>query len=205
MYEKVLSKQTKQTLESLRKIPSQHNLYLAGGTALALQLNHRKSIDLDFFSESELNIFSLKNTLIKNDIKFKLNFEDNNTLDATINSTKTSFFYYPYPLLFPKKRFQNIFLADWRDIACMKISAISSRGSKKDFIDLFFILKKISLSKLLKLFDRKYRKVNYNKLHILKSLVFFEDAEKEPMPKMIKKVDWREVKKEITERVKRVL
>ena len=84
----------------------------------------------------------------------------------------------------------------------MKLEAISSRGSKKDFIDLYFILEQLSLEKLLKLFDRKYKGINYNKMHLLKSLAYFKEAEEEPMPKMIKNISWKNIKEDILKKVK---
>jgi len=121
---------------------------MAGGTALAIQLGHRESID----------------------------------------GVKLSFFYYEYRLLFPLIDFENINLADARDISAMKIDAISSRGSKKDFIDIYFLMKKYGLPDIIDFFMEKYSEVKYNKLHILKSLNYFEDAEKEPELRMIKKL-----------------
>ena len=108
-----------------------------------------------------------------------------------------------YGLAFPLLAFSGVKLADERDIAAMKIDAISSRGSKKDFIDLYFLLEKYPLKKLLEFFEKKYINIKYNKLHILKSLVYFEDAESEPMPVMIKKTDWAEVKDLIKKEVKK--
>ncbi|MFH0906699.1 MAG: hypothetical protein V1829_00390, partial [bacterium] len=70
----------------------------------------------------------------------------------------------------------------------------SSRGSKKDFIDLYFIFKEISFDELFELFEKKYSKIKFNKLHILKSLNYFIDADKNPMPIMIEDISWREVK-----------
>lgn len=90
---------------------------------------------------------------------------------------------------------------DERDIAAMKIDAISSRGSKKDFIDIFFLLKKYSLEEIIEFFEKKYSEINYNKLHILKSLVYFADADNEPMPIMIQSIGWVEVKKDIEKKV----
>lgn len=96
-------------------------------------------------------------------------------------------------------------MADSRDIGCMKIDAISSRGSKRDFIDLFFICQKIiPLEKLLRLFGKKYKSVSYNRMHILKSLSYFEDAEKEPMPKMIISINWEKVKPFFKKEVKKI-
>ena len=83
------------------------------------------------------------------------------------------------------------------DIASMKIDAISSRGSKKDFIDLYFLLKKYSLAELIGFFEKKYTGVKYNRLHILKSLAYFSDADNEPMPHMIKPIEWEDVKNNI--------
>lgn len=99
----------------------------------------------------------------------------------------------------------GIRVADLRDIGCMKIDAISSRGMKRDFIDLFFICKElISLKNLLSLFKRKYKSVNYNMMHILKSLVYFEDAENNPMPKMIVPVSWQEVKNFFKKEIRKI-
>ena len=93
---------------------------------------------------------------------------------------------------------EKIGSADERDIAAMKIDAISSRGSKKDFFDIYFLLKKYSLQELIDFFEKKYSGIQYNKLHILKSLVFFEDAETEPVPVMLQDANWEEVKKGIS-------
>jgi hypothetical protein len=100
-------------------------------------------------------------------------------------------------LLFPTIAFEGIQLADERDIAAMKLDAVSSRGSKKDFIDIYFLLKKYSLAELFDIFEKKYAAIKFNKLHILKSLSYFENAEQEPMPVMLESVPWEEVKKKI--------
>ncbi|MCK4308846.1 MAG: nucleotidyl transferase AbiEii/AbiGii toxin family protein [Candidatus Atribacteria bacterium] len=99
----------------------------------------------------------------------------------------------------------GIKVADLRDIGCMKIDAISSRGTKRDFIDLFFICKEvISLKNLLSLFKRKYKSVNYNMMHILKSLAYFEDAENNPMPKMTVPASWQEIKSFLKKEIKKI-
>ncbi len=82
----------------------------------------------------------------------------------------------------------------------MKLDAVSSRGSKKDFIDIYFLLQKYSLNELLNIFQKKFSEIEYNKIHLLKSLAYFDDAEDEPMPKMIKKIDWEKIKKFITKK-----
>ncbi|MGA2435396.1 MAG: nucleotidyl transferase AbiEii/AbiGii toxin family protein, partial [Bryobacteraceae bacterium] len=116
------------------------------------------------------------------------------TLHTTIQGTKVSFLGYAYPVLFPLARFSNIAVADPRDIACMKISAIASRGTKRDFIDLYVAAQRFGLADLLELFTRKYAETRYSKIHILKSLTFFDDAEKDPMPHMLIPLEWDHAK-----------
>jgi hypothetical protein len=96
-------------------------------------------------------------------------------------------------------------LADERDIAAMKLDAVSSRGSKKDFIDIHFLLEKYSLSELLEIFEKKYAAIKFNKIHILKSLSYFEDAESDPMPIMLKPILWEVVKKKIVTETNQIL
>jgi predicted nucleotidyltransferase component of viral defense system len=178
--------------------------YLAGGTALAIELGHRESIDLDWFMEGDYSTSVLKNKLA-NLGKFELDSEEPGTVNGKLDKVKVSFFRYNYGLAFPLIDFFGVKLADECDIAAMKIDAISSRGSKKDFIDLYFLLEKYPLKKLLGFFEKKYKNIKYNRLHILKSLVYFEDADAEPMPVMFKKADWGMVKKTIEAEVKKIL
>ncbi|MCL4514505.1 MAG: nucleotidyl transferase AbiEii/AbiGii toxin family protein [Firmicutes bacterium] len=167
--------------------------YLAGGTGLALQLGHRISGDLDFFCPEEFEPWSLKDRLAAAG-QFAVASEARGTLHGIFNSAKVSFLKYSYPLLFPTKNLTGIEIADYREIALMKITAISSRGSKKDFVDLYFVCQEYSLILLMDLFEEKYRKASYSKYHILKSLTFFEDADAEPDPVMLKPWSWENVK-----------
>ena len=99
--------------------------------------------------------------------------------------------------------FLGVSIADIIDIGCMKIDAISSRGSRKDFIDLYVISTGIvPLYEMLKLFEKKYKGIEYNKVHILKSLIYFTEAEEEPLPQMLTKIDWNDVKKFFEQQVK---
>ena len=97
-------------------------------------------------------------------------------------------------------------IADIRDIAAMKIDAITTRGAKRDFIDLYFICKTgYRLAELLDFYNRKYGKLASNLIHIEKSLVFFNDAETEEMPKMLKKIQWEDVKRFFEKEVKKMV
>jgi len=200
MFAKGLSPDAARNLALLNQIPGIKKFYLAGGSALALHFAHRYSFDLDFFSPKKFNSEQLRNHLQELG-KFSLDQIAEDTLLGKLNQTKISFFTYPYPLLFPLKNFSGIKIANILDIACMKLDAISGRGTKRDFIDLYFICQKEKLTKTFKLFEKKFQKANYNLAFIQKSLVYFVDAEKDEMPKMIKRVSWKEVKKFFEEEI----
>lgn len=204
MPKEIISKKTKANLETLTKEAVLKNFYLAGGTGAALQLKHRVSLDLDFFTKKNIDIKILIQK-IKTLGKFSIERETENTLIGIFNGTRVSFLKYDYPLLFNLKQIKGINVVDLRDIGCMKIDAISSRGMKRDFIDLFFICREaISLKNLLSLFKKKYKSVNYNMMHILKSLAYFEDAENNPIPKMIVHISWQEVKSFFKEEIRKI-
>lgn len=192
MHKETLSEDTRIVLDKIAPIAKP--FYLAGGTALALLFGHRISVDLDFFSE---NTFSVSSLVLQLNALGNLKIEDQseNTFNGSLDGVKISFFYYPYPLLFPAKEYNNVALADERDIGAMKVQAISGRGSKKDFVDLFVLLKRYSLKELLDFFHKKYEKFNYNQLHILKSLSYFYDADTDPEPVYINPINWAKVKR----------
>lgn len=195
MFTKTLFGNTKKALAILGKSRLMDSAYLAGGTACALQIGHRISVDLDFFTPKEFNAKELTRSL-KNIGKFKLDRQSWGTILGVLEKVKFSVFVYKYPVLFPFKSLFGINILDLRDIAAMKVDAISTRGIKRDFIDLYFICQKgISLNEILSVYDRKYGTLASNIVHIQKSLVYFVDAEVTTMPKMLKKVDWENVKK----------
>ncbi|GAH93373.1 unnamed protein product [marine sediment metagenome] len=204
MPQEIISKKTKANLEILTREGMLKTFYLAGGTGAALQLRHRVSLDLDFFTEKDIDAKTLIQK-IKTRGEISIERETENTLIGIFYGTRVSFLKYDYPLLFDLKQIKEINVADLRDIGCMKIDAISSRGMKRDFIDLFFICKEvISLKNLLSLFKRKYKSVNYNMMHILKSLTYFEDAESNPMPRMTVPVSWQEIKSFFKKEIKKI-
>jgi hypothetical protein len=179
---------TADTLRALRGRSLLNGAYLAGGTGLSLRLGHRLSVDLDFFLS---DLFDEETLLqrIQTMPGFSLVERGPHTLHATIQMTKVSFLGYPYPVLFPPEPYLSVPVADPRDIACMKITAIASRGTKRDFVDLYVASRRFGLDHLLVCFAQKYAQVGYNRMHILKSLTFFDDAEKDPMPHMLIRLD----------------
>lgn len=196
MHEETLYLKTKNTLERISGDEILKPFYLAGGTALALQLGHRKSIDLDFFSQQFPSPEALLQAL--NKYNPVLAQQDKGTLDVFIDNVKISFFEYKYPLLGDTIPFKQTKLCSKLDIACMKIAAISQRGTKKDFVDLFVLLQTYSMEEIMKAFETKYTGTDYQKLHILKSLVYFDDAEKDPEPDYLTPIKWDEVKRFLT-------
>lgn len=167
--------------------------YLAGGTALALRFGHRISGDLDFFNPE---LFDAE-TLVRRFAApgFSVVSIAPHTLHATVLGTRVSFLAYPYPLLFPLAQFDGVSIADPRDIACMKLTAIASRGTKRDFVDFYLACRRFNTADILASFARKYAATRYSRVHLLKSLTFFDDAEKDPMPHMLIPLAWDEVKR----------
>ncbi|MDO9543098.1 MAG: nucleotidyl transferase AbiEii/AbiGii toxin family protein [Kiritimatiellia bacterium] len=204
MFEQVLPGNTKAVLAILAKSAIIKKAYLAGGTALALQLGHRVSYDLDFFTQEEFD-----EQMIVPEIKKRSNFQMEKIAWRTIlgkfKGVKFSMFYYKYPLLYAAKKLGMVNITDVRDIAAMKIAAIASRGTKRDFVDLYFICKEnVSLPDAIQLYDKKYENLAATKIHIVKSLVYFEDAEPDETPKMLKKAGWEEIKRYFEKEVRKM-
>ena len=188
-----LTRATANTLRALEERALLRGAYLAGGTGLALRLGHRRSLDLDFFlPDAFAEDFLLQRIQALPDVAVV--GQAPQTLHLTVQGVKVSFLGYAYPVLYPFAPFMGAPVADPRDIACMKIAAIASRGAKRDFIDLYAACQRFDIAELLQLFARKYAATRYNRLHILKSLTYFADADKDPPPHMLIPLDWRTVK-----------
>jgi predicted nucleotidyltransferase component of viral defense system len=189
-------------LNSFCTHPKLTDFFLVGGTALALQLGHRISIDLDFFSVKPLKTNELIGILEKeyNAEIFQLT---DNAIVGKVKDVKIDFIAHQYPLLNELKIENDIRLSSLEDIAAMKLNAIKNRGSKKDFVDLYFLLKQFSLTEMLSLVNKKY--ANNVDVLTLKSLVYFDDAELQPDCEMRIAVTWDEVKKEIERRTLEIL
>jgi len=184
-----------------RKLEFLNQFYLSGGTALSLQLGHRESEDLDFFSETDFETLIIEQELEKvGKLESRETFK--NTLNCVLRGVKLQFLGYPYPLLEPFVGFEELRLSSVIDIACTKLQTIGARGSKKDFIDLYIIFETYTLQELLDLMKRKYVNTDFSLTHILKSLIYFEDAELEPMPRLHRDIEWEDVKKKMGEVVK---
>lgn len=174
---------------------------LAGGTSLALQIGHRNSVDIDLFGKSEIFHDSFFD-ILGDYGNAEISRSSKNIFIVEVNGVKVDFVNYKYPLLGKIIVVDDVRMLSKKDIAAMKIAAITGRGSKKDFIDLFFLLKEFSLREILDYYNQKYH--DGSEFMALKSLTYFEDADIQPQPKMFKEFDWNECKKSILEEVKKV-
>ena len=175
---------------------------LAGGTALALQIGHRYSEDLDFFHTRSFDVDDLLARIAQiGDVRVLARTGDR--LHVLLADLRISFLKTGMPLLFPAIEYRGLRLADPQDIAVMKVIAIGGRGSRKDFVDLYCLLKGgMNLPRILSLIERRFASIDYNAYHLQKSLVWFDDAEAEPMPRMIRDIEWHSVRREIEGAVK---
>lgn len=202
MFEYIMSEERHILLESLTGQSVLKDFYLAGGTAAALYLGHRWSQDLDFFTGIEFDPLQLAEKLAKLE-GFLLTGQEPGTLHCFVNNVKVSFLYYPYPLVGNLEQYREAKLAPLEDIALMKLVAMVQRGTRKDFVDLYFLDKeKVAFEEMLQLFPQKYPAGTFQPLVILKALGYFSDAEKEDMPKMFCEVSWQDIKTHLLMRQK---
>ena len=189
------------TLALLKKLTPE--LFLAkarlvGGTALALQYGHRMSIDLNFFGDIEEDSIAIRD-ILRSIGPISVYKETTNIKIYSVNGIKVDFVNYKYPWIDSVIKKDGLRLASPKDIAAMKINAIEGRGTKKDFIDMYFLLQHYTLDDILKFYAEKYPENSV--FRGLMSLSYFEDAEDELMPKMFSNIQWDDMKQFILDKV----
>ncbi len=194
LYLSTVESTTLELLKRLQQLPVLSNTRLVGGTALALQLGHRKSIDLDFFGQINVNSQELREALQTLGMLTVLS-DSKNIHIYVLNGVKIDIVNYTYPWIDDVVCKDGIRLASPKDIAAMKFTAIEGRGTKKDFVDIYFLLKTYSLNNILDFYAQKYS--DSSSFMAMKSLAYFEDAEEDPMPYMFVDVSWDEIKRSI--------
>jgi predicted nucleotidyltransferase component of viral defense system len=173
------------------------NYYLAGGTALALQMGHRISTDLDWFSASQPLLISERekiSQILLESGEYDAISEQDGLLFTRLYQTDVSFIYQHHPLVEATVDFHGVHLASPTDIGLMKLAAINSRGSRRDFIDLFCLQDIVSLDRLIELAPRKYHDRPLFLSITARALAYFDDAETQPMPRMLVSLKWSEVR-----------
>lgn len=192
------------TLELLRSIqskPYMNNFCLAGGTALALLYGHRKSIDIDLFTNTDFDTAWLLEK-VQYDFSFQVDFVAQNTVKGSINSVKVDLIAHRYPNLAAPRVLSGIRLLSEQDLIAMKLNAISVSGQRsKDFIDIYYALSRFSIEQMLTFYKGKYSQ--HNDTHILKSLVFFDDIDLVDWPAILDNpnLSWAKVRKRIEDAV----
>lgn len=191
------------TLELLKKLSSQPefaDLRLVGGTSLALQYGHRQSVDLDFFGKPTATQDEILSSIGRIGT-YRLRNRTNNILQLVVDNIMVDVVdYSQYTWIDTPVCVEGLKLASPKDIAAMKINAIEGRGSRKDFIDIYILLQHYTMEELLQFYAQKYP--NYSIFRAILSLTYFEDAEKESMPKMFITDTWDDIKASITSAVK---
>ena len=201
MFLEILDKKRRRLLSQLSFL-KKFGFYMAGGTALLLQLGHRKSLDFDFYTQKKFDNKKLLRELEQKLRNVTLIQTAEQTLIVRAEGVEMSFFHYPYPLIYPLLEINGVYLASKEDIAAMKMIAISDRGTKRDFIDVYILLKEFSLEAIFQILKKKYP--NFNIYIALQGLTYFVDAEKEQKRKLylFQNVSWSKVKKFLIEKVK---
>lgn len=193
---------TLELLKSLMQKPYLQQFVLVGGTALALQIGHRKSVDLDMFTIQDFDTEKLIPLLLK-DYHLVPTLQLPQTLIADINEVKVDFIRFKYSFIRPLIETEGLKMLSIEDIAPMKLDAITGRGSKKDFFDLYFLLQYFSLEKLFDLYLEKYP--HQTTFHVVRSIAYFVDAENNPTPLVFdKKITWAKVKKTISKEIQKL-
>lgn len=189
------------TLELLKKIQSLEmfkDARLVGGTALALQIGHRKSVDLDFFGGVDASLQEITLELSTFASVSPLS-ESRMMRFLIVDGVKVDIVNYPYSWIDEPVIEDGVTLAGIKDIAAMKLSAITNRGTRKDFVDFYFLLKLFSFEELINLYVQKYSVAQL--FTALKSLTYFDDAEQDPMPLMMSSLEWEDAKSQIVAEV----
>lgn len=170
------------------------SFYLSGGTGLALQIGHRRSFDLDFFTDKEFLPEELSSAIKGRKISLEGEIRRQGTLYCILDGVKASFIFYDGQLLFPPVRINTLEAADWRDIVTEKLRTVSDRGQKKDFYDLYFGVRELGINAIAEFAHNKFGKaINY--LHLLKGITYFDDAERNPDPMLLdKSASWEGIK-----------
>ena len=200
LHHKAIDPSTLEVLKRLLQIPVFSDLRLVGGTSLALQLGHRKSVDIDLFGLLEVDDLSVS-TALKAFNSVTIIQKSENITVYSIEGIKVDIVNYSYPWILPLKEEDGIRMAQLEDIAAMKLSAITGRGTKKDFIDIFFLLQRFRLKEMMEFYTKKY--YDGSEFLVLKSMTYFDDADPEQSPVMLQHISWEEVKGSIINQVER--
>ncbi len=193
-----LSDKQSSALDRLSRLPLLGDFYLAGGTAIAVHLGHRSSLDLDFFSRGPVaDLDALKRAIEQVFDRVEVRAQTDVSLHLLCDGLPIDFVRYPYPPLeAPEPSPLGVGLAQLLDLAVMKLAAISRRGLRRDFWDLFEILRAgPTLAAVGEAYTRRFGVREADLYHVLRALTYFDDAEKDPvLPRGMSEKKWGELK-----------
>jgi Nucleotidyl transferase AbiEii toxin, Type IV TA system len=182
----IIKPSTFKLIQQLQALPDLKDFYLVGGTALALQLNHRNSIDIDLFTANEIQNDKIIDYVSSQISRFDVLYNFRNTVIGYVNKVKVDFITHNYPLINSPVTEEGITFLSLQDIAAMKLNAISNSGKRlKDFIDVYYLLEHFSLNEMIEFYSIKYPK--FNPLIALRAVGYFEDIDPEMDPPKLKK------------------
>lgn len=200
-YEQVLDRKRRALLPTFHGLTRQ-GFYLAGGTGLALHLQHRRSEDFDFYTTKDFDpqrLYQQMSAMVQKTTLVRL---ADGTLIMRLNHVECSAFRYRYPLLKPLVVTRYLTVASLEDIAAMKLVAIIQRGTRRGYFDLSVLLERFGLKTLLAMARKKYR--GFNEYIALQALVYFDDAERDPEERRLRpfaKTSWGAVKRRLERHV----
>jgi hypothetical protein len=203
LHTEILGRSQRSVLKHLTPLTQARGFYLAGGTGLALQLGHRRSVDFDWFREEPIaDPLRLAAELQASGLPLEVDRVERGTLHARVGGVRSSFLEYRYPLLEPLGVVSGLMLASPADIAAMKLAAVAQRGSRKDFIDIFALGQRFSLAEMLGFYRAKYRVEDVG--HVVVALAYFDDADRERTPALLRRWSWPKVKATLLRWVRQV-
>jgi len=203
MNPEAISSKRQKIFQKLKNFPQ---FYLAGGTALALQIGHRMSDDFDLFSEKNIPAELLEKIeeLFK-EATIDIIINHSEQLSLIIDQTKVDFVKYPFPLILNLIEYEEVKIIKISEIAATKAYTIGRRATYKDYIDLYFILfeKHSSLSQIIKISQEKFKE-HFDTRLFLEQLVYLEDIQEEPIQFLKKKVGKKELEDFFQKEIKRI-
>ena len=186
---------TLELLKVLMQQPLLKDMRLVGGTSLALQYGHRRSVDLDFFGMTTEDVDELTDMMRECSKDLVKGSCTKRIKTYFLNGVKVDVVNYDYKWIDDAIEEEGLRLASPKDIAAMKVNAVMGRGTKKDFIDVYFLLQHYSFDELIKFYLQKY--TDGSEYRALLSMSYFADADPQPMTYMYQQVDWETIKSEI--------
>ncbi|NJM41730.1 MAG: nucleotidyl transferase AbiEii/AbiGii toxin family protein [Anaerolineae bacterium] len=192
-------------MDQLGEIMTTSGFYLGGGTALALLLDHRHSVDLDWFHPKDFDPRQITERIQDAGIGLTILRTEEGTLHGLLSGVRVSLLRYRYPLLRPLVMWSQYrcHLAALEDLVCMKLVAITQRGAKKDFIDIYALGQgTLTLAEMLRLYQRKFDTQDI--AQVLYALGYFADADPEDMPRLYLNTDWRTIKRTLESWVREI-